>query len=266
MLAKLGVRCWSGVLAGLAYVAVNGGLALPLFSRREGSLPSTGDIVSVYAGVVVSFALLCAFGLGVGAIVRNQVGAIIAAIAFFFVLSPLPELLPGNIGDYFPAQAIGSLHGLPEATEGGLSQVAGGLVLAAWSPSPRRARHILIAAATSTISGLATSAHQGGSTRQSIEEAGVVGADAVDAGLDQLAACCGRSSTVQAISSTPASSRDACEAAADQRVVDPHRLDPELRQLLARRGRAGGWRIATSAASIGAFAQRFEVQSLVTLG
>ena len=47
----------------------------------------------------------------IGAIVRNQVGAIIAAIAFFFVLSPLPELLPGSIGEYFPAQAVGTLHG-----------------------------------------------------------------------------------------------------------------------------------------------------------
>lgn len=133
MLAKLGAVLGTGILAGLAFVAVNAALALPLFSSRGGSLPPAGDVVSIYAGVVASFALLCVFGLGVGAIVRNQVGAIIAALAFFFVLSPLPELLPGNIGDYFPAQAIGSLHGLPEATEEGLGQVAGGFVLAAWS-------------------------------------------------------------------------------------------------------------------------------------
>jgi ABC-2 type transport system permease protein len=133
LLAKLGAVLATGALTGLAYVAVNGGLALPLFESREGSLPPAGDVASVYAGVVVSFALLCAFGLGVGAIIRNQVGAIIAAIAFFFILSPLPELLPGDIGDYFPAQAVGSLHGLPDATEEGLGQVAGGLVLAAWS-------------------------------------------------------------------------------------------------------------------------------------
>jgi hypothetical protein len=105
----------------------------PSSPHGKGSLPPTDEIVSIYAGVVASFALLCAFGLGVGAIIRNQVGAIIAALAFFFVLSPLPELLPGNIGDYFPAQAIGSLHGLPEETEDGLGQVAGGFVLAAWS-------------------------------------------------------------------------------------------------------------------------------------
>ncbi|MEX2107405.1 MAG: hypothetical protein WD827_00800 [Solirubrobacterales bacterium] len=133
MVAKLGALLAAGALAGVAYVALNSGLALPLFSAREGSLPPTGDILSVYAGVVVSFALFCAFGFGVGAIIRNQVGAIIAALVFFFILSPLPELLPGDIGNYFPAQATGSLHGLPEATDEGLGQVAGGLVLAAWS-------------------------------------------------------------------------------------------------------------------------------------
>jgi ABC-2 type transport system permease protein len=131
--AKLGAALGLGLVAGLSYIAVNAGLALPLFAERTGSLPPTGDIVSIYAGVAISMALLAAFGLGVGAIVRNQVNAIIAALAFFFILSTLPELIPGDIGDYFPAQAVGSLHGLPEATEEGLDQVAGGFVLAAWS-------------------------------------------------------------------------------------------------------------------------------------
>lgn len=132
LLGKLGVALLVGLLAGAIYVAINGGLALSIFSGRGGELPATSDLVEVYAGVVISYALICAFGLGVGAIVRNQVGAIIAAIAFFFVLSPLPELLPGSIGDYFPAQAIGSLHGSSEG-DGSLNQVGGGLVFAAWS-------------------------------------------------------------------------------------------------------------------------------------
>ncbi|HEX5927860.1 MAG TPA: hypothetical protein VFY48_00520 [Solirubrobacterales bacterium] len=132
LLAKLGVALAIGLVAGLAYVVVNGGLALPLFEGREGVLPAASDLAEIYAGVVISYALICAFGLGVGEIVRNQVGAIIAAIAFFFVLSPLPELLPGSIGDYFPAQAIGALHGNPEG-DASLNQVEGGLVLAAWA-------------------------------------------------------------------------------------------------------------------------------------
>jgi ABC-2 type transport system permease protein len=132
LLAKLGACLLVGVLAGLLFVAVNAGLALPIYSGRGGDLGSTSRLVEVYAGVVVSFALLCVFGLGIGAIVRNQVGAIIAAIAVFFVVSSLPELLPGTIGEYFPAEAVGALHGRVEGS-GALSQLGAGLVLAGWS-------------------------------------------------------------------------------------------------------------------------------------
>jgi ABC-2 type transport system permease protein len=131
LVAKLVVTLAIGLLAGLAFVVVNAGLAVPLFSGRGGDLPPASEMVATYAGVVVSLALVGAFGLGIGAIVRNQVGAIIAAIAFFFVLSPLPSLLPGSIGDYFPAEALGALHHNP-GEDHGLSQVAGGLVLAGW--------------------------------------------------------------------------------------------------------------------------------------
>jgi ABC-2 type transport system permease protein len=132
LLAKLGIALLVGLVAGLIYIIVNGGLAVSLFAERGGDMPAASDLIKVYAGVLISYAVICAFGLGVGEVVRNQVGAIIAAIAFFFVLSPLPELLPGSIGDYFPAQAIGSLHGNPEG-DGSLGQVSGGLVLSAWA-------------------------------------------------------------------------------------------------------------------------------------
>lgn len=132
LLAKVGAALLVGLLAGLAFVAVNAGLSLSLISGRGGELPATSELASIYAGVVASFAILATFGLGVGAIVRNQVGAIIAAIAFFFILSPLPELLPGSIGEYFPAQALGALHGHVEG-DGVLNQVSGGLILAAWA-------------------------------------------------------------------------------------------------------------------------------------
>lgn len=132
MVAKLSACVLVGLLAGLLYVLVNGGLALPIFDGRGGPLPASAEVVETYAGVAVSFALLCAFGLGIGAVVRNQVGAIIAAIAVFFIVSTLPELLPGSLGDYFPAQAVGALHGWEEGGSD-LSQVTGGLVLAGWS-------------------------------------------------------------------------------------------------------------------------------------
>ena len=140
LLAKLGAALLVGLLAGLAYVARQRRPRPAALPPRRRRCPPTGDSSQVYAGVVVSFALLCAFGLGVGAIVRNQVGAIIAAIAFFFILSPLPELLPGSIGDYFPAQAIGSLHGSAEGDDG-LSQVSRRPRPRRLGAGPVRARH-----------------------------------------------------------------------------------------------------------------------------
>jgi ABC-type transport system involved in multi-copper enzyme maturation permease subunit len=131
LLAKLGAAVLVGLLGGILFVVVNGGIALPLYSGRGGTVPPTADLAEVYAGVVASFALLCVFGLGIGAIVRNQVGGIVAAIAFFFVISGLPSLLPGTIGEYFPASAVGTLHGRVEG-DGTLTQLQGGLVLAAW--------------------------------------------------------------------------------------------------------------------------------------
>jgi hypothetical protein len=131
LVAKLAAAALLGLAAGLAFVAVSAGLGLTQFSAEGIELPPASDVLSIYAGVVVSFAILCGFGLGVGAVVRNQVGAIIATLAFFFILSPLPELLPGHYGDYFPAQAVGSLHGVEN--QEAMGQVAGGLVLAAWA-------------------------------------------------------------------------------------------------------------------------------------
>lgn len=132
LLAKLGAALIVGLVAGLAFVLVNAGLSVPLLESRDAALPPADRLVEIYAGVVVSFSLLCAFGMGFGALVRNQVGAMIGVIASFFIISALPELLPGSIGDYFPAQALGALHGHVEG-DGALDQVGGGFVLAAWA-------------------------------------------------------------------------------------------------------------------------------------
>ena len=129
MIAKLGALTIFCLLTGLVYVALNAGLALPLLSGRGVELPSPQESVEVYAGVVLSFLLLSGFGLGIGAIVRNQAGAIVTSLSFFFLISPLSELLPGDADIYFPSKAIGSLHG---SAEEGLSQIDGGLVLLAW--------------------------------------------------------------------------------------------------------------------------------------
>ncbi len=102
-------------------------------TKRYGKTVAVDDLSStVEAGRVTGF-----LGPGSGSGKRCSPGSTSGSrpwrkFACFFVLSTIPELLPGDIGDYFPAQALGSMHGLPDATEEGLAQVAGGLVFSGW--------------------------------------------------------------------------------------------------------------------------------------
>jgi len=131
MLAKLGACLLIGVVAGLLFVLVNGGLALSIYSGRGGTLPPSSEIVDVYLGVVVSFALLAAFGLGIGAIVRNQVGAIITLLAWGFVVENLLFAFVPSVGRFAPVHAQDGLFGL--TTKHLLSPAAGAATLVAWT-------------------------------------------------------------------------------------------------------------------------------------
>ena len=127
--AKLAMAAALGLGAGLLFVAVNAGLALTILSARGIALPATDDIVTSYAGSVVAMVLSAALGVGVGAVIRHQLAAVVGSIAVFFVLSPLALLL-GDAGRYFPAQTAQAL----QRSDGEvlLDQVPGGLVLAAY--------------------------------------------------------------------------------------------------------------------------------------
>ncbi len=129
VLAKLALAATLGLAAGLLFVAVNAGLALTILSARDIALPAAEDVVASYAGSVVAMVLIAAFGVGVGAVVRHQVGAVVGSIAVFFVLSPLAALL-GDAGRYFPAQTFAALQG--GGGEDLLEPIAGGVVLAAY--------------------------------------------------------------------------------------------------------------------------------------
>lgn len=127
--AKLAMAAALGLGAGLLFVVVNAGLALSILTGRNIALPPTSDIVASYAGSVIAMMLSAALGVGVGAVVRHQLAAVVGSIAVFFVLSPLPLLL-GDAGRYFPSQAAQALQGA--GGEHLLDQVPGGLVLAAY--------------------------------------------------------------------------------------------------------------------------------------
>ena len=83
-------------------------------------------------GGIACIALLAAIGVGVGAVVRNQVGAVIGGLAWLFMIEPLLTAIPTVgpwIEDYGIGGAIGALAQDALSGGGDVSQLAGGLLL-----------------------------------------------------------------------------------------------------------------------------------------
>ena len=126
----------AGLLAGLVFGAAGVGLALGIGSlilsaRGIPSSLSGGKIALLGFGGLAGVALRGAFGVGLGAIVRNQVAAVIGLLAWDFVVNGLLFGLAPSVGRFMPTTAADALMGL--GTEHLLSPAAGGAVLVGWT-------------------------------------------------------------------------------------------------------------------------------------
>lgn len=132
----LSAKLIAGLLTGLVFGAVSVGLAvgigsLILSARGIPSALSGGDFALIVLGGLAGIALLGAFGVGLGAILRNQVAAVIALLAWEFVVNSLLFGLVPSVGRFMPTPAADALMGLK--TMHLLAPAAGGLVLLAWT-------------------------------------------------------------------------------------------------------------------------------------
>ncbi len=110
VLAKLVASTLVGTCLGIVGVAVSFGLGeLALSTRGTAFALDGGDVALVLGGAVAASALWGAFGVGFGAIVRNQVAAIVILLVWvLFVESILFALVPG-VGRYLPGEAGNAL-------------------------------------------------------------------------------------------------------------------------------------------------------------
>jgi ABC-type transport system involved in multi-copper enzyme maturation permease subunit len=126
----------AGLLAGAVFGIVGGGLGFLsgyacLVGRGIDFALDGRQIALLLVATIAGSALWGGIGVGLGAIVRSQVGAIIALLAWGFVAENLVfAFLPG-IGRFGPVHAE---DGLIEFTTAHLlGPVPGGLVLVAWA-------------------------------------------------------------------------------------------------------------------------------------
>jgi ABC-2 type transport system permease protein len=129
--AKLAASMVTGLAFGLVAEAIGFAVgAVILASRGVPFALSVGESTQLVVGTIVGVVLWGGLGVGLGAILRNQVAAVIALLAWAFVIENLVFGLAPSVGRYGPEQAATALTGL--TTRHLLSPVAGGAVLIAW--------------------------------------------------------------------------------------------------------------------------------------
>ena len=140
-LVKLVAALAIGVIIGLlTALVISGVTALVLAIRGLDTGADFSTFLELVAGGALAAALYAGLGVGLGALIRNQVGAIIGVLVWLFVLEGLVGLIPG-LDEIVPKYGLNGVRaGLTGAEDGGggpdslelLGQVPAGLVLAGY--------------------------------------------------------------------------------------------------------------------------------------
>jgi ABC-2 type transport system permease protein len=126
----------ASMIAGLLLGAVGQvlGLIVGYVILRARGIPimlGTEAITTLVLGTVAGAAVWGAVGLGLGALVRNQVGAIVGLLTWSFIVESLLMGFVPSVGRFAPGPAGNAL--VESATANLLSPAAGGAVLIAWA-------------------------------------------------------------------------------------------------------------------------------------
>ena len=138
VVAKLVAYALAAVPFASAVLMVNY-LVVLIHAGARGAAPSlTGDNLRVLASSGLALVIYAVIGVGIGALVRNQVGAIVGGLVYLFVVEPVIRQIPATAGAYkwMPGGALEALTAtfqgpeLLEVWQGGLLLLGYGLVAA----------------------------------------------------------------------------------------------------------------------------------------
>jgi ABC-2 type transport system permease protein len=138
VLAKLVAHVLAGLVLGILAVGLTTTIVLAGLSARDIDTGLTsGDIAKVVVGLILATALWAALGVGIGALVRNQVGAIVGALGWVLLVENLLTIIP-TFGDWVQKYGLNGVTNAlsnieSEVTGDVLSQGAGGALLLAYT-------------------------------------------------------------------------------------------------------------------------------------
>ena len=133
-------KVFASILVGIGFGALGAGISLAVGSamiraRGWSILIDGGDVRRLLLGGIAMSALWAALGVGVGALVRNQVAAIVGLFAWVFVVEILIFQYLPQAGRYAPGAAGTAMTGdtVGDSSVDLLSGVAGGALLAGYA-------------------------------------------------------------------------------------------------------------------------------------
>jgi ABC-type transport system involved in multi-copper enzyme maturation permease subunit len=138
VIAKLVAYALAAIPMALLVIAVDV-LVVSLYAGAKGTAPSlSGDNLRVLGGAWAALVVYTVIGVGVGALLRNQVGAIVGALVYVFVVEGIISSIPATQGAYkwLPGGALEAMTAtfdqtdLLSAWQGGLLLLGYGLVAA----------------------------------------------------------------------------------------------------------------------------------------
>ena len=140
VLAKLLTYAIVGLGLAAAGLALTLAISLPWVSAKDIDLSLTANgIPGTMLGVVVGTTVYGLVGVGIGALVRNQIAAVVGSLVFLFILEPVVSAIP-KVRDYYKYFPGGANAALTDSTQnqvslldpwqGGALLVAYGLALA----------------------------------------------------------------------------------------------------------------------------------------
>ncbi|MEI4272002.1 ABC transporter permease [Klenkia sp. LSe6-5] len=138
VVAKLVAYAVAGLALAVAAVAATVLVATVYGGARGGAPDWSGDALGVLLRSGLALVVYTVIGVGVGALVRNQVGAVVGSLVYLFVVEPIIRSVPAisDAYQYLPGGALeamtATLQGpdLLTAWQGGLLLLGYGLVAA----------------------------------------------------------------------------------------------------------------------------------------
>ncbi len=125
-----------GAVYAVTSLLVVAAIAVPWLSAKNIGISLLGDgLPGAYAGVVVDVVIFALLGVGLGALLRNQVAAVVGLLVYRFVVEPVVTGIPAlhDWTIYLPGSASAALTRVSLTTQDYLEAWQGGVLLAGYA-------------------------------------------------------------------------------------------------------------------------------------